>query len=309
MQDEAYRFVLWLTVLVLLVCLALCLLYYRCDRNGKAPIHVAAHWKIKDMIRILASNTSVDKTDNVGRTPLYVCVSSLSTGLYKEDLKYQVPCIKILFHWQCDMLNLIDWLKWNGPGIPFELLANDEAFFEWYTGHLNSPHTLKNLCRKVIQQRLVENWKDGFLKHIQYLPLPSKLHLYLSRKLLLIPAPVLHNEIWQLVLLYKWLLGYHSFFQKYFPEYSLIISVNFLDLFLSPTFWIQLCCCLLSCGKQCTHMDVYKLQYCTRGCNFVTILPWIFAVNSSMKTLGCLIYGFNSQGWILVHNIKNHPYK
>lgn len=170
--------------------------HFRSDRNGKAPIHVAAHWKIKDMLRILASASTVNRIDNLGRTPLYVCVSSLSTGLYKEDLKYQVPCIKVLFHAQCDMLNLIDWLKWKGPGIPPELLANDEAFFEWYTKSFSSPHSLKNLCRKVIQQRLVDNWKDGFLKKLTYVPLPAKLHVYLSHKLFLIPTPtVLHNEI------------------------------------------------------------------------------------------------------------------
>lgn len=148
------------------------------------------------MLRILASSASVNRIDNLGRTPLYVCVSSLSTGLYKEDLKYQVPCIKLLFHAQCDMLNLIDWLKWKGPGIPPELLANDEAFFEWYTKSCSSPHSLKNLCRKVIQQRLVDNWKEGFLKKITYVPLPAKLHVYLSHKMFLIPAPtVLQDEI------------------------------------------------------------------------------------------------------------------
>ncbi|KAL4232108.1 hypothetical protein ACF0H5_009684 [Mactra antiquata] len=165
------------------------------DRNGKAPIHVAAHWKIKDMLRILASSTCVNKIDHMGRTPLYVCVSSLSTGLYREDLKYQVPCIKLLFHAQCDMLNLIDWLKWKGPGIPAELLANDEAFFEWYTTSFNSPHSLKNLCRKVIQKRLVDNWRDGFLEKLNNLLLPQKLRVYLSHKLFLITPKLLQNEI------------------------------------------------------------------------------------------------------------------
>ncbi|WAR22633.1 FEM1C-like protein [Mya arenaria] len=169
---------------------------HQSDRNGKSPIHVAAHWKIKDMIRILAGPTMVNRIDNMGRTPLYVCVSSLSCGLYKEDLKYQVPCIKLLFHANCDMLNLMDWLKMKGPGIPPELLANDEEFFDWYTKSFNSSHSLKNLCRKVIQQRMIEATKDNFLKKIQYLPLPSKLHVYLSRKMFLIPTPtVLHNEI------------------------------------------------------------------------------------------------------------------
>jgi ankyrin repeat protein len=77
----------------------------RCDNAGKSPLHVAAHWKLKDMIKILLRvENDVNKLDNKGRTPLYVCVSSLSTGLYKEDLKYQVPCIKVLYSSGCDML-------------------------------------------------------------------------------------------------------------------------------------------------------------------------------------------------------------
>lgn len=169
---------------------------HQSDKNGKAPIHVASHWKIKDVLRTLTSDTTVNRIDNMGRTPLYVCVSSLSTGLYKEDLKYQVPCIKVLFHAECDMLNLIDWLKWKGPGIPAELLADDEQFFEWYTKSMTSPHSLKNLCRKVIQQTLCEASIDNFLKRIPYLPLPSKLHVYLSRRLFHLPTPhtVFENE-------------------------------------------------------------------------------------------------------------------
>ena len=47
--------------------------------------------------------------------------------------EWQVPCIKLLFSHGCDMLNLVDWLKWKGPGIPEELLADDEHFFRWYS--------------------------------------------------------------------------------------------------------------------------------------------------------------------------------
>ncbi|KAL3864580.1 hypothetical protein ACJMK2_006245 [Sinanodonta woodiana] len=163
---------------------------HQSDKSGMCPLHVAAHWKLKDMIRILLNSSSnSDCIDNMGRTPLYVCVSSLSTGLYKEDLKYQVPCIKVLFNAGCDMLNLVDWLKWKGPGIPRELLADDEAFFKWYTNSMNSPHSLKNLCRLVIQQRLCAVSKDNFLKFIPHLPLPTKLHVYLSQKMFHLPTP------------------------------------------------------------------------------------------------------------------------
>lgn len=159
-----------------------------CDKAGQAPIHVAAHWKLKDMLRkLLNAESDVNLTDYSGRTPLYVCVSSLSTGLYKEDLKYQVPCIKILFSAGCDMLNLVDWLKWKGPGIPEELLADDESFFMWCSENMNSPLSLGNLCRKVIQQRLRKG--DNFAAQVKQLPVPPKMHVYLSRKLFHFPTP------------------------------------------------------------------------------------------------------------------------
>ncbi|XP_069140875.1 serine/threonine-protein phosphatase 6 regulatory ankyrin repeat subunit B-like [Argopecten irradians] len=158
------------------------------DNLGKTPIHVAAHWKLKDMSRMLLNeNADVNKLDNMGRTPLYVCVSSLSTGLYKEDLKYQVPCIKVLFAADCDMLNLVDWLKWKGPGIPDELLADDEQFFLWHKNNMNSPHSLMNLCRKMIQQRLKE--RGNLLEMVWRLPVPVTLKNYLSRTMFHLPQP------------------------------------------------------------------------------------------------------------------------
>ncbi|XP_029644945.1 serine/threonine-protein phosphatase 6 regulatory ankyrin repeat subunit B isoform X2 [Octopus sinensis] len=164
----------------------------KCDNSGKSPLNVAAHWKLKDMISILlTAHSDVNMTDKRGHTPLYVCVSSLSTGLYKEDLKYQVPCIKVLYCAGCDMLNLVDWLKWKGPGIPPELLSDkgDEAFFEWYTTSIRSPHSLCNLCRKVIQQTLcANNSSQDYMKLVSTLPLPHKLRVYLSRKMFHLPT-------------------------------------------------------------------------------------------------------------------------
>lgn len=164
----------------------------KCDNSGKSPLNVAAHWKLKDMIRLLlAAKSNVNLTDKRGHTPLYVCVSSLSTGLYKEDLKYQVPCIKVLYRASCDMLNLVDWLKWKGPGIPQELLSEqgDEAFLDWYTMSMRSPHSLCNLCRKVVQQTLFMNHcSQDYLQFVYMLPLPHKLRVYLSRKMFHLPT-------------------------------------------------------------------------------------------------------------------------
>ncbi|XP_046554941.1 ankyrin repeat, PH and SEC7 domain containing protein secG-like [Haliotis rubra] len=158
------------------------------DKSGKIPIHVAAHWKLKDMIRILLNaNSDINSMDLKGRTPLYVCVSSLSTGLYFEDLKYQVPCIKVLYAAGCDMLNLVDWLKWKGPGIPAEMLSDDDNFRSWYKSNMNSPHTLVNLCRKTIQQQVC--YQENMVKVIPRLPVPPKLQTYLSRKMFHLPKP------------------------------------------------------------------------------------------------------------------------
>lgn len=154
------------------------------DLYGRAPIHIAAHWKIREMLRLLiAAGSEVDLVDGRGRTPLYVVVSSLSTGLYKEDLRYQVPCIKLLFSHGCDMLNLVDWLKWKGPGIPEELLADDENFFLWYKENSTSPLSLRNLSRKIIQHQLCRHDHGRLLELIQTLPLPPSLHVFLSRKM------------------------------------------------------------------------------------------------------------------------------
>lgn len=154
------------------------------DIYGRAPIHIAAHWKIREMLRLLINaGSEVDMVDKRGRTPLYVVVSSLSTGLYKEDLRYQVPCIKLLFSHGCDMLNLVDWLRWKGPGIPEELLADDEQFFKWYKEKSTSPLSLRNLSRKIIQHQLLRHDGSRLLYLIPILPLPPSLHLFLSHKM------------------------------------------------------------------------------------------------------------------------------
>jgi len=158
------------------------------DRSGRVPLHSAAHWKLKNLIGILLGAKSyVNTVDRQGRTPLYVCVVSGSTGIYMEDLKYLIPCIKILFNAGCDMLNLEDWLRWKGQGIPPEMLTGDENFLEWYTATMTSPPSLRNLCRKVIQRRMVTTESPGLVKCVDTLPLPSSLKVLLSRKMFHLP--------------------------------------------------------------------------------------------------------------------------
>ena len=85
----------WLQIKHLLTNVS-CSLIFSTDRYGRVPLHSAAHWKLKELIRVLlAAKSYVNVVDKQGRTPLYVCVVSVSTGIYTEDLKYQVPCIKV----------------------------------------------------------------------------------------------------------------------------------------------------------------------------------------------------------------------
>uniref|UniRef100_K1Q9H1 Ankyrin repeat and protein kinase domain-containing protein 1 n=1 Tax=Magallana gigas TaxID=29159 RepID=K1Q9H1_MAGGI len=165
------------------------------DKEGQTPLYIcvqnafvhSSYAAVECLLSAGASiNSDVNKLDNHGRTPLYVCVSSLSTGLYKEDLKYQVPCIKVLYAAGCDMLNLVDWLKWKGPGIPLELMRDDPNFLTWYKKNMNSPHSLMNLCRKVIQQRLSR--KKKLFEQTHRLPVPPKMKIYLSRIMFYLPA-------------------------------------------------------------------------------------------------------------------------
>ncbi|ELU04146.1 hypothetical protein CAPTEDRAFT_93586, partial [Capitella teleta] len=152
------------------------------DKSGQAPIHVAAHWKLVDILRmLLKAKSDVNIADHMGRTPLYICVSSLSTKLYFEDLRHQFMCIVTLFSADSDMLNLIEWLQIKGPGIPQCLLRDAGPDFQrWYAMQISRPPTLKNMCRKVIQMRVGR--RGNLIKMCDKLPLPPSLRLYLKRK-------------------------------------------------------------------------------------------------------------------------------
>ena len=116
---------------------------------------MAAHWKLVDVMAVLVSSRSdVNICDARGRTPLYVCVRSLTTKLYVEDLRHRMPCIVTLFRARADMLNLVEWLLHKGPGIPAELLEPWPDFADWYKAQFVSPLSLANICRKAIQIRL-----------------------------------------------------------------------------------------------------------------------------------------------------------
>ncbi|KAI0237141.1 hypothetical protein LSAT2_012383 [Lamellibrachia satsuma] len=154
----------------------------KADRAGQAPIHIAAQWKLTDVLQMLiAAQGNVNIADNKGRTPLYICVRSLSTKLYMEDLRHQLPCIFILYRTGADMLNFTEWLHYKGSGIPDAMMVGAVEFRNWYVMQITRPQTLKNLCRKVIQKTC----RTANLRQISgTLPVPRSLQVYLSRKLM-----------------------------------------------------------------------------------------------------------------------------
>lgn len=129
---------------------------------------------------LIVAHCDVNMCDRKGRTPLFVCVSSLSTKLYFEDLQHQLPTIVTLFRAGADMLNLTEWLHYKGPGIPELLLADAPDFMAWYYKAIRQPFSLKNLCRKVVQKRTRGH---GDLSEVAHkLPLPSSLQIYVARR-------------------------------------------------------------------------------------------------------------------------------
>lgn len=158
------------------------MLYFRSDKSGQAPLHIASHWKLMEIMQMLINaKANVNIVDRKGRTPLYICVSALSTKLYVEDLRHQFHCILTLFRHGADMLNLTEWLLFKGPGIPEDLLSIAPDFRAWYISQVNQPMTLKNVCRKVIQKRM--SYKLDLVEVCLKLPLPHSVQKVLCRKM------------------------------------------------------------------------------------------------------------------------------
>ena len=155
---------------------------FRSDKNGQAPLHIASHWKLMEVMQMLINvKANVNIVDRKGRTPLWVCVSSLSTKLYAEDLRHQFPCILTLFRNGADMLNLTEWILFKGPGIPEDLLKSAPDFEAWYFLQITQPMTLKNICRKVIQKCVSS--KGDMVDICIKLPLPHSVQRVLFRRM------------------------------------------------------------------------------------------------------------------------------
>ncbi len=129
---------------------------------------------------LIAAKANVNCVDLKGRSALYICVSSLSTKLYFEDIRHQFPCILTLFRAGCDMLNLVEWLLFKGPGISDDILNGAEDFKAWYSMQISNPQTLRNICRKVIQMKITNK---NLLEVVFKLPLPHSLQMFVARKM------------------------------------------------------------------------------------------------------------------------------
>lgn len=154
------------------------------DRKGHAPVHIASQWKNSTILKMLIkANSNPNIVDNKGRTPLFICVSSLSTKLYKEDLLNMLPCVCVLYSAGADMLNLTEWLLYKGPGISDDLMryTSSADFQNWYQTQIRQPQSLKNTCRKTIQMRLSR--RGPLVEMCHKLPIPTSLQAFLSRKM------------------------------------------------------------------------------------------------------------------------------
>ncbi|XP_064630668.1 serine/threonine-protein phosphatase 6 regulatory ankyrin repeat subunit A-like isoform X2 [Lineus longissimus] len=156
-----------------------------CDRKGHTALHVAAHGKSSKMVELLLSvGSNPNWTDHMGRTPLYLCMSTLSSTLYKEDMKIQLPTIRALFYAGCDMLNAVEWLLWKGSGIPDEMFHDpDEPFLQWYIYSYTNPMSLSDICRKKIQRVLLKKRYTHLPEVVKSFQLPKSLEEFISRKM------------------------------------------------------------------------------------------------------------------------------
>lgn len=140
---------------------------------------------------LIKARSDVNLVDKKGRTPLYICVSSLSTKLYIEDLRHQLPVIITLFNNGADMLNFIEWIHFKGSGLTYNLLKdfeNFETLWSWYQKEVTRPQTLKNMCRKVIQKSL--SHKGPLVELLRTIPLPTSLRQLICRRMFYRETPI-----------------------------------------------------------------------------------------------------------------------
>ena len=111
-------------------------------------------------------------------------MSSLSTKLYVEDLRHQLPCVVTLWRAGADMLNFVEWVHHKGSGLTKSLLdefKDGTEMWAWYRSQVTQPQTLKNLCRKAIQKTVTP--RGQLVEVANKLPLPAVLRVFVSRKM------------------------------------------------------------------------------------------------------------------------------
>ncbi|CAH8556681.1 unnamed protein product [Schistosoma turkestanicum] len=144
------------------------------DKNGKTPLYVAVlHGHLTLARKLLDAGASVNCVDREGLGPLHMAV---------KFPKLDIPMVKLLLNYGCDPVNLASFTRWllvHGI-IPEECIHGDDELAQWLHWEECNVHSLKHICRVVIQRSLGS--VDSLRIKANRLPLPEHLINYVSMK-------------------------------------------------------------------------------------------------------------------------------
>ncbi|RTG89245.1 prolyl oligopeptidase [Schistosoma bovis] len=144
------------------------------DKNGKTPLYVAVlHGHLALARKLLDAGASVNRVDREGLGPLHMAV---------KFPKLDIPMVKLLLNYGCDPVNLASFTRWllvHGI-IPEECIHGDDELAQWLRWEECNVHSLKHICRVVIQRAL--GYADSLRIKANRLPLPEHLISYVSMK-------------------------------------------------------------------------------------------------------------------------------
>ncbi|CAH8635024.1 unnamed protein product [Schistosoma rodhaini] len=144
------------------------------DKNGKTPLYVAVlHGHLALARKLLDAGASVNRVDREGLGPLHMAV---------KFPKLDIPMVKLLLNYGCDPVNLASFTRWllvHGI-IPEECIHGDDELAQWLRWEECNVHSLKHICRVVIQRAL--GYADSLRVKANRLPLPEHLISYVSMK-------------------------------------------------------------------------------------------------------------------------------
>ncbi|CAH8624964.1 unnamed protein product [Heterobilharzia americana] len=141
------------------------------DKNGKTPLYVAVlHGHLALARKLLDAGASVNRVDHEGLGPLHMAV---------KFPKLDIPMVKLLLNYGCDPVNLASFTRWllvHGI-IPEECIHGDNELAQWLHWEECNVHSLKHICRVVIQKAL--GYTDSLrIKLTDYLYLNILLRMY-----------------------------------------------------------------------------------------------------------------------------------